>query len=281
MPANAARVRHPVFDYTQLESSGDRHYFNANAFATHLLNSFHVVIPLGERFMIRSAQPFLGQVQNAETKKNLKIFIGQETVHAARHMDLWPFLEKQGFSPTTFALFYEKTAYGFFEPLLQKILGEKINLAISAGLEHYFSILGNAALENDSAILEGLEPGVKALMQWHAAEEIEHKSFAFDVLKEVDDSYSLRIAGYLLSTVFLFGYGGAGMLYFLLKDRKITWQDMPSDVATFLRMTDGLGGKFLTAFLEFFKPEFHPNQAMNDHLIRDINALYGSQARHD
>ena len=38
-------------------------------------------------------------------------------------------------------------------------------------------------------------PRCAQLLAWHAAEEIEHKAVAFDVLQAVDPSYALRIAG--------------------------------------------------------------------------------------
>ena len=55
-------------------------------------------------------------------------------------------------------------------------------------------------------MLDAADPAMQQLLAWHAAEEIEHKAVAFDVLQQIDPSYALRIAGLVYATVMLGGF---------------------------------------------------------------------------
>jgi len=46
-------------------------------------------------------------------------------------------------------------------------------------------------------------PEVKSLLLWHAAEEIEHKAVAYDVLQRVNSRYTVRVAGLAIATTLL------------------------------------------------------------------------------
>ena len=52
----------------------------------------------------------------------------------------------------------------------------------------------------DDFMMTAMHPTLRDLLLWHACEEIEHKAVAFDVLREVDPRYAVRIAGLALAT---------------------------------------------------------------------------------
>ena len=54
-------------------------------------------------------------------------------------------------------------------------------LAATVALEHLTAILAAALLDGRSGSLAGADPRVAELWRWHAVEETEHKSVAFDV----------------------------------------------------------------------------------------------------
>ena len=66
---------------------------------------------------------------------------------------------------------------------------------------------------------------MQKLLAWHAAEEIEHKAVAFDVLQQVDPSYALRIAGLAHATILLssFWVWSAMMLF---RQEKLGWRGL-------------------------------------------------------
>src|SRR5690606_38483751 len=84
---------------------------------------------------------------------------------------------------------------------LEARMPAKLRLAITAAAEHFTAILAEGAFEN--GVLDNVHPLMQQLLAWHAAEEIEHKAVAFDVLQQIDSSYALRIAGLAFATVLL------------------------------------------------------------------------------
>ncbi len=61
-------------------------------------------------------------------------------------------------------------------------------------------------------------PVMRDLLLWHAAEEIEHKSVAFDVLREVDPRYRVRVAGMLVASLYLATWWTLGTAMLLRQD---------------------------------------------------------------
>jgi hypothetical protein len=119
---------------------------------------------------------------------------------------------------------------------------------------------------------QNIAPQMLELLHWHASEEIEHKSVCFDVLKEVDDSYILRVSGMGLATLMLWGYIGAGQIYFIAQDKDKSIIKMP--IETFLlfkTIVFGEVGKgFARHLLDYLKPDFHPEDIDDRYLIENF-----------
>jgi predicted metal-dependent hydrolase len=79
----------------------------------------------------------------------------------------------------------------------------KLSLAITAALEHLTALLARQVLEDDARRLAPMHPDMAPLWRWHALEESEHKSVAFDVLRHVAPSRALRVAAMALDSFFL------------------------------------------------------------------------------
>src|SRR5690606_39163110 len=103
-------------------------------------------------------------------------------------------LAQQGYDVNRFLRLYERVAFGAIEPLIPPIL----RLSATVALEHFTASMAEMALT--TGLLDGAHPLMRQLLRWHAAEEIEHKSVAFDVLASVDPRYSVRIAGLAIGT---------------------------------------------------------------------------------
>ena len=98
-----------------------------------------------------------------------------------------------------------------------------------------------------------------ALWQWHAAEEMEHKSVAFDVYRAMGGTEKMRKRAMRQSTLFLMIDVMAGLVHMLRRDGQL-WN---------LRLW-GQGWKFLfgrnagilrsvwPAYKEYYKDGFHP-----------------------
>src|SRR4029079_9859046 len=68
-------------------------------------------------------------------------------------------------------------------------------------------------------LLDNAAPEMRQLLAWHAAEELEHKSVAVDVLQTIDPSYALRMAGLVYATVTLGGFWLWGALALMRQEQ--------------------------------------------------------------
>jgi predicted metal-dependent hydrolase len=98
------------------------------------------------------------------------------------------------------------------------------------------------------------------LWEWHAAEEIEHKALAFELLKATSRSYGLRLLGAALGGLVVAGFIAVGMGMLLRQERQLwrkrTWRDLKGLLFGPAR----LAVRAVSIFLEYFRPGFHPNQ---------------------
>jgi predicted metal-dependent hydrolase len=103
-----------------------------------------------------------------------------------------------GLDGTGFEYWYAKNAYANDEKpshesvwfgLLEKVVGkdkqQRIGLAITAALEHYTASIAETVLKHRDIYMKECREDMRQMFLWHAAEEIEHKSVAFDVFKDV------------------------------------------------------------------------------------------------
>ena len=108
---------------------------------------------------------------------------------------------------------------------------------------------------------------MRALLAWHAAEEIEHKSVAFDVLQQIDPSYALRVTGLVCATVLLASFWFVGARTLLRQDG-ITWKKFRHAVKTAPpeRRDPFIRRVFVRGIREYLRRDFHPSQTPNDGL---------------
>lgn len=263
-------------------SAVPKHWFASSAAATHVVNGVNLLFPAGERFFVRSVLRYLSQLEE-EGRKDLvaraRWFFGQEGRHAGAHEKFFDTMRDQGYEIDRFLAWYDSVAYRFIE----KNSPHALSLAVTVALEHFTAILAEDALQDDAALLEHAHPELRRLLAWHAVEELEHKSVAFDVLAAVHPSYVLRMAGLALGTACLGGFWIAATKDLLEQDG-LTLRDAARDL-TRLRTNPKAGkpregGKgserigssigqrvFLRGILEYIKPGFHPDDKDHRPLI--------------
>ncbi len=116
----------------------------------------------------------------------MKGFIGQEAHHGNEHDAFNAFMESKGV-PTGKVDAYVKDGLKF----MAKWLSPERQLAKTCALEHFTAMLAEMILE-DPEFIEGMDERMVPLWLWHAVEESEHKSVAFDVYRDQVDSYWVR-----------------------------------------------------------------------------------------
>lgn len=246
-------VRRPGFVFG---SDIPHHWLAGNAIATHVFNGLNLVFPDGERFFIDAVRSRLSRVEDPELRRQVRGFFGQEGRHAYEHERYFDALEAQGYQIRRFLSRFRR-----FARFTTRWLLAPLRLAMTAGAEHYTATLGGLAIEED--FIEQAHPTMRALIVWHATEEIEHKAVAFDVLKATHPSYALRVAGFALATLSLFAWSLAGTRMLIRQDLaagRLTRDElrtMRRELRERRRRMARSGGRRVRDYL---RRDFHPNQ---------------------
>lgn len=237
-----------------------RWWFGGNPVVTHLANGLNLVFPEGERFFVRSVRHYLEQLEDPTLRARAQAFFGQEVQHGREHGRAFEQLEAQGYDIRRFLDMYER-----WLPRLEQRFPPAMRLAVTVALEHLTATLGEEALSDD--FLDQAHPVMRDLLRWHAAEEIEHKSVAFDVFEAVDGRYAVRATGMVLAFAGL-------MTFWSIATRSLLAQEEGLSKAEIRRLRRAVrrerGGRtdalLRRAFIEYLAPSFHPDQRDNRHL---------------
>jgi len=250
-------------------TSVPRAWHAGSVVATGISNGVNMLFPHGERFFVRSVKYFLDQIDDPELRAQVKGFFGQEGRHAREHDRFNAILRAQGYEIDRFLTQYTKIS-----SWIESKTSPKLNLAITAASEHFTAILAEGALANN--VLDDCHPSMRALLAWHAAEEIEHKAVAYDVLQKIDPSYALRIAGLAFATVFLTGFWAWGAISLLRQDG-MTWKKFFREVRSAPEETRDpvIRRVFVRGIRQYLRRGFHPSQNSNDKLASEWFAARG------
>lgn len=248
---SAIQVRRPEFPFAApAEGPIPKHWLAGNALATHTFNALNLTFPDGERFFIRAVNDHLSAVQDPALRQQVRAFAGQEAMHGNEHERYFDTLRAQGYEIDGFLRRFRRFI-GFTDRL-----PASVRLAMTAGAEHYTATLGRFALD-DSLIAEA-HPVMRRLITWHAAEEIEHKAVAFDVMQAAGISYAMRIFGFLLATAALFGWTAAATRMLLRQDG-LSRRDVRALGARLrLRADAGARRRILRRIAAYRRRDFHP-----------------------
>ncbi len=239
-----------------------RYWFGDNAVSTHLVNAINLLFPDGERFFVRSVRKYEDRIEDPELRRQIRAFYAQEGRHANAHERYFESMRAQGYS-------FERildVAKWLLVGGLPGVRHPMMRLSVTVALEHYTAIMAELVYTNE--YFTNMDPTMRDLLLWHAAEEIEHKAVAFDVLAEVNPSYALRMGGFALATfglVLMWTAGTASLLYqdHLPMDRVLR------DLREVLDRSI-LGERiFWRALKEYVARDFHPLQRDNYSLVRD------------
>jgi predicted metal-dependent hydrolase len=242
-------------------SDAPRWWWGDNAFRTHLANALNLIFPEGERFFIRSVRQALPGVDDPALLARVRAFMAQEAQHGRAHEGAIADLAAQGFPVEEIVARYRWWAFEVIEPAASPAL----RLAVTAALEHLTATLAEHALQE--SFLDDATPEMVALLRWHAAEELEHKSVAFDVFEAVDGRYAMRVAGMIVALSVLMAMWGMTYRALVRADGALTAARLAEDRVATLRR--GQNRRHLwRGFFEWMHPGFHPDRVDNLDLAR-------------
>jgi predicted metal-dependent hydrolase len=268
MLSHAIHVRKPALDF---EKPIERFYFDQDPVKTHIFNALNLLFPEGERFFVKSVHRYQQQITQPELLQQMREFAGQEGQHAHQHERFFSVMKRQGYRIGGFLRYFADNCKGS-----SKKLPPALNLAITAGSEHYTAVLAAAIL--DSGLLERCDATMRDLITWHAVEEIEHKHVAFDVLREVQPhNYPLRVGGFLLATWSLSAHTAYAFNMLMQQDLAAGRVDRAQVAAGRRQLLRGQELKFLrtalVGLLKYLKPGFHPADQDDAELLAQFAPL--------
>ena len=186
MRENHPRTRRIRFRF---DADYGRYFADDDMVLSHFVAELSASFPPGEESFIRSVRRVSDQLTDPQLKRRVAGFIGQESTHGQEHRRL---------NEKLIALGY-RIAWRDSAPMRDKQLRSEarmsplVHLAATAGMEHYTAVLAERILSSRQIQSIPGTPEVWQLLNWHALEELEHKSVAFDVYRAVGGTEFTRI----------------------------------------------------------------------------------------
>ncbi|GAA2430126.1 metal-dependent hydrolase [Mycolicibacterium llatzerense] len=269
------KVRRMRFQFGEPEPL-HRHFVEGDIVFSHLVAVLSGSFPPGEESFIRSVRRFSDQITDPVLKKRVAGFIGQESVHGQEHRKLNTQLADMGYPLVRFLLFAPTSVRQKVVLRIEQLIPAKVHLAMTAAAEHYTAVLGARVLSNDEIQAIPGDPEVWRLLNWHAMEELEHKSVAFDVYRSVGGSERTRIAVMWFMYFLTIPVVTAAVALSILLD-PTAWRPFKVLRQTYGVFRGPLVRGILSEIAEYLRPGFHPDDVPTDELLeRWQHDLFGA-----
>ncbi|WP_051951163.1 metal-dependent hydrolase [Actinacidiphila yeochonensis] len=207
------------------------HWIPGEPTATHVLNVLHLLLPAGERWFVKVFKEALPLITEERLLQDVKGFMGQEATHSVQHSYVLDRLAEQRLSTEGYTrqvewmfdvLLGERPPFGL--PLTRREW-LRFRLALIAAIEHYTAVLGDWILDSPALDQAGADEVMLDLLRWHGAEEVEHRSVAFDMYQHVGGRglgrYVRRAAAMALAWPTLIYLWVTGARYLLCHDPQL------------------------------------------------------------
>ena len=172
------------------EEAEKKYFVDGDMVYSHFVAGLSGGFPPGEEGFIRSVRRFADRITDPDLKKRVAGFIGQESMHGQEHRHLNEKLVEMGYPIE----WWDSKRLKARQIRLEERLPARVHLAMTAAAEHYTAVLAERVLSSDEIQSIPAEPEMWHLLNWHALEELEHKSVAFDVYRAVGGTERTRIA---------------------------------------------------------------------------------------
>lgn len=160
-----------------------------------------LTMPYLEPYLIRMFLKAQEQVTDPELKADMKLFSQQEGNHYRNHARINDVIRNK-FDEQTAAqiLAIEQDLKADYERFLTT-KSMKYNLAYAEGFEAMTCAAAMAAVHASKEDLSAPRKGWEGLMAWHALEEVEHRTVAFNAYRHIVGGYFYRVLGGLRAQV--------------------------------------------------------------------------------
>ena len=149
-------------------------------------------------------------------------------------------------------------------------------MAITAAIEHFTAILAEWMLRHPEA-MDGAEPRLSTMWAWHAAEEAEHRSTAFELYQAMGGDHGWRVRWFKLVTVHFLSDALRQTVNNLRRDRMLWRWSTWKSAARFLFGRGGLIRETYRPWRAYKRRDFHPRQQGSElgvQWLRENEAAY-------
>jgi predicted metal-dependent hydrolase len=231
-----------------------------DVFRTAFFNALSLQFPDGEQQFIESVRLYRDEIEDPKLKEEIRGFIGQEALHSREHKNYNEALKARGYDIDAIdERFGRHMAWVRTLPRSRRLAG-------TCAAEHYTAVLANAILSHPEW-MEGATPTMRKLWLWHAIEETEHKSVAFDVYQSCVGNEKLRRVVFLFVTWNFFRHTFMNTCDLLRAEGKLwslrTWMGG----INYLWGKPGVLRRCIPDFFAYLRKGFHPWQQDNRSLL--------------
>lgn len=239
-----------------------RYWHGGDPFKSHFFNAMSVLFPEGERFFIHSVRGYRNQIKDPALLEQIRGFIGQEGHHSREHEHYNQSLRELGYDVD-----YLERGVKRRIAFVKNRFSPQAMLAGTCAVEHFTAILGDVLLTNPR-MLEGADPQMARFWRWHALEETEHKSVAFDIFMQVCGDRKMLAKAMRRSTFFFILDTTKGLLHMLKRDGLLWNWRVWRDGISWLWGKQGVFRPLVRVYMDFYKDDFHPWQHDNQYLLQ-------------
>lgn len=233
-------------------------WYDNHPFKTAFFNALSMVFPVGERSFIQCVTHFSGRLTDPKLKSEVRQFCAQEGQHRRAHILYNETLCRlRGYNKNFLEGRLEKRAKKY-----QQKLSPIKQLAVTAALEHTSAIFAERLFEICDDVT--IDKPMKDLWLWHTAEELEHKSVAFDVYMAVTKGHKkteqLRTSILYISAFILLLDIIVGITHMLYKNKKLFSVTVWWEGIRFLIGKRGILRTLNAGLKDYQREGFHPWQ---------------------
>ena len=237
----------------EFDGTTPRYWYDNDAFLSLYWIMLSSLFPEGEQFFVDSVRHYRDRITDPVLKAQVAGFIGQEAMHTKEHQTVNAAMTRMGIDAERIDREL-KPILGF----VRKITTKRMQLAATCALEHFTATIAEQLLRDPSHQAKG-EPEVMGLWLWHALEENEHKTVAYDVYQKVGGNYAERVVVMGAATAIFLGLTTWWHGQLLAKEGKLFDVRNNLKSATYLWGRKGLFTRLIPQYLDYYKPGFHPN----------------------
>jgi predicted metal-dependent hydrolase len=242
------------FDFGRADAV-PRDWYAGSVHLSTFWGAMSLLFPEGERFFVESVVRFRDRIDDPELRAAIAGFSGQEAMHGRAHRAFNDVLRAHGFDVPR--------AERQLRRLIDRVrrhLSPRAQLAVTCALEHFTATLAEQLLSLEEHRDAIVDPTVQRLWLWHALEESEHKSVAFDVYLNVGGGYWLRAAIMLVTTVVFLAELMNVHVRFLRAQGELLRLRGWVQLLRHMAWRPGLMRQIVPTYLDYYRPGFHPSQ---------------------